>query len=205
MISGINSISTTSLTEMRQQAFNQIDTNQDGSIDKSEIASLIQESSSNLVNSFFSNLDTNQDDLVGTIEFESGMAKLEQQMKQAGGVAGTSGMSAPPSPPDKVFDTADTNKDGIVTKDELAAAIGQGGGNIDELFSQVDTDGDGSITRAEDDAFLAQMDARKEQVNTTDSSTNTGIGEDFQSQMLAALLEGLLSSTSSSTSTSLWA
>jgi Ca2+-binding EF-hand superfamily protein len=203
MISGIKSISTTSLTEMRQQAFNQIDTNQDGSIDKSEIALLIQESSSNLVNSFSSNLDTNQDDLVGTIEFESGMVKLEQQMKQAGGTAGASGMSAPPPPPDKVFDTADTNKDGIVTKDELAAAIGQGGGNIDELFSQVDTDGDGSITRAEDDAFLAQMDARKEQMNTTDSSTNTGIGEDFQSQMLAALMEGLLSSPSSSTS--LWA
>jgi len=188
--------------------FNQIDTNQDGSIDKSEIASLIQENSSNLVNSFFSNMDSNQDELVSAIEFKSGMAKLEQQLKQAGGAAGASGMSAPPPPPDKVFDTADTNKDGIVTKDELAAVIGQGGGNIDELFSQVDTDGNGSITKAEDDAFLAQMETQIQQGNAIDSSTNAGIGQDYQSQMLAALLEGLLSSTGSSshsTSTSLWA
>ncbi len=208
MISGLSSMSSASITEMRQQMFNQIDTNQDGSIDKSEIASLIQESSSKLVNSFFSNLDGDQDDLVSAIEFESGMAKLEQQMKQAGGAAGASGMSASPPPPDKVFDAADTNKDGIVTKDELAAVVGQNGGNLDELFSQVDTDRDGSITRAEDDAFLTQMDARKEQANAADSSTDTGIGQDFQSQMLAALLEGLFSSTSSSgnsTSTSLWA
>jgi hypothetical protein len=68
------------------------------------------------VNSFFSNLDTNQDDLVGAIEFESGMAKLEQQMKQAGGAAGASGMFRPAAPARKVFDTADTNKDGIVTR-----------------------------------------------------------------------------------------
>jgi Ca2+-binding EF-hand superfamily protein len=171
MVSGISSASTASLSALRQQMFNKIDTNGDGSIDKSEMTALIEGNTSSLVSSIFGSQDSDQDGLISQIEFDSTMAQLGQQMKQGGG---TSAASGPPPPPEKVFDTADTNKDGVVTKDELAAVIGDGGGNIDELFSQVDTDGDGSITRAEDNAFLAKMKEGKMGENASSASGMSG-------------------------------
>jgi Ca2+-binding EF-hand superfamily protein len=152
-ISGFGSFSTASLSEMREKMFNQIDTSGDGSIDKSEFAALAQKNSSSLVDELFSNMDTDQDSLVSMIEFDSTLAKLEQQMKK--GDSGMQAMSGMPPPPDKVFDAADTNGDGTVSQDELTALLGEKGADV---FSQVDTDGDGQISRAEDEAFRAKMD-----------------------------------------------
>jgi Ca2+-binding EF-hand superfamily protein len=199
MINGISSSSTASLAEMKQQMFNKIDTNGDGSIDKSEITSMIEENASSLVNTLFGAQDTNQDDLISSIEFESGMAKLGQEMKGTGGMSGAAGKAGPPPPPpDQVFDTADTNEDGVVTKDELAAVMGQNVGDIDKLFSQVDSDGDGSITRTEDEAFRAQMDSQRPQKEASLSGTDSIQAMDFQSQMFTALVQALTASASSS-------
>ena len=155
-ISGFGSFSTASLSEMREKMFNQIDTSGDGSIDKSEFAALAQQNSSSLVDELFSNMDTDQDSLVSMIEFDSTLAKLEQQMKIGdSGMQAMSGMPPPPPPPDEIFDAADTNGDGTVSQDELAAVLGEKGADV---FSQVDTDGDGQISRAEDEAFRAKMD-----------------------------------------------
>ncbi|MDD2710625.1 MAG: EF-hand domain-containing protein [Verrucomicrobiae bacterium] len=55
--------------------------------------------------------------------------------------------------PTQVFDTADVNKDGKVTQEELAKVVP----NASDVFSLVDTDGDGSITKTEDDAWLEKM------------------------------------------------
>ena len=196
MISGISSSSTTSLAELRQQMFNKIDSNGDGSIDKSEMTALIEQNSSTLVSSIFGSQDTNQDSLISQIEFDSGMAKLGQEMKGGKGAHGAQG--TPPPPPEKVFDTADTNKDGVVTREELAAVIGGGkDGNIDNIFSQVDSDGDGVITRSEDNAFLAKMKTQGPS-STTASGTDAGSIQsvDFQSQLFTALVQVLTSSTS---------
>jgi ATP-dependent Clp protease adapter protein ClpS len=158
--------------------------------------------------SIFGSQDTNQDDMIGMIEFESGMAKLGQQMKQEDGLSSASGMSAPPPPPDKVFDTADPNEDGIVTKEELEAVMGKSGGNIDKLFGQIHTDGDGSITRAKDEAFRAKMPERTETSKLSGLGTESRFKVDWQTRMLGALPEGLTAaadSSSKSTSTSLYA
>jgi Ca2+-binding EF-hand superfamily protein len=152
-ISGFGSFSTASLSEMRERMFTQIDTSGDGSIDKSEFAALAQQNSSSLVDELFSNMDTDQDSLVSMIEFDSTLAKLEQQMKK--GDSGMQAMSGMPPPPDQVFDAADTNGDGTVSQEELTAVLGEKGADV---FSQVDTDGDGQISRAEDEAFRAKMD-----------------------------------------------
>lgn len=206
MISGISSLSTSALSEMRQQLFNKIDTNADGSIDKTEMAALIEENTSSMVSSIFGNVDTDQNDLISQIEFDSGLAKLGQEMKNSDTLSGASGSSAPPPPPEKVFDTADTNEDGVVSKDELAAVMGGNGGNIDELFSQVDTDGDGSITRAEDESFREKMADRMEQGSAPGTDATAGFGQEWQSKMLSALLQGLAgTSGSSGESTSLYA
>jgi Ca2+-binding EF-hand superfamily protein len=155
MVSGVSSFSSStaaSLAEMRQKMFKSVDTNSDGSIDKTEMSALFQKNSSSIVDSLFSGLDANQDDLISMIESDAGLAKLGQSIKNSGdGMAGPAGMP----PPDKVFDTADVDGDGSVTKAELATVIGDGG--ADELFSKIDTDGDNLISRAEDDTFRASM------------------------------------------------
>ena len=156
MVSGISSYSTASISEMRQQLLSQIDTNSDGSIDKTEMATLIQQNTNTLVDSLFGKLDTDVDGLISLIQSNSDLAKLGQQMKHGGDMSAASG-TQPPPPPEKVFDMADTNEDGVVSKEELAAVMGANGGDIGELFGKVDTDGDGLISRSEDEDFRKQM------------------------------------------------
>ncbi|MEI7638783.1 MAG: EF-hand domain-containing protein [Syntrophus sp. (in: bacteria)] len=155
MVSGVSSFSSStaaSLAEMRQKMFKSVDTNSDGSIDKTEMSALFQQNTSSIVDSLFTGLDANQDDLISMIESDASLAKLGQSIKNSGdGMAGVSGMP----PPDKVFDAADTDGDGSVTKEELASVIGEGG--ADELFSKIDTDGDSLISRAEDETFRESM------------------------------------------------
>lgn len=207
MINGISSRAA-SLAEMRQAMFNKIDTSGDGSIDKSEITALIEQNTSTLVEGLFGTLDSDEDGLISQIESDSGLAKLGQQMKHGG--AGMSGISGtqPPPPPEKVFDTADVNEDGVVSKDELSAVMGQNGGNIDELFSKVDTDGDGVISRAEDETFRQQMTERMPPKEIADSGTTdvSAFSQSWQSELFGALLTSLTASAGSAVeSTSLYA
>ncbi len=154
MVSGISGMSTSSLTEMRQKMFDQIDTNGDGSLDKSEIAALIEQNTSSMVDNIFAQMDTDGDSAISRIESNAEMSKLGQEMKGRGpGMQGTQG----PPPPEDVFETADTDGDGMVSEDELAAVMGAEGTDISQLFSEVDTDGDGLISKTEDEAFRAQM------------------------------------------------
>ena len=188
--------------------FNKIDTNSDGSIDKTELSALIQEHSqdaSSLVDKIFSDQDTNQDGLISQVESDSSLAKLGQEMTSGSGMSAMSGM--PPSP-EKIFDTADTNKDGFVSKDELSAVMGKDGGKIDKLFSKVDTDGDGLISRTDDETFRKQMTERMQQNESVNTGTNdiSNFSQSWQSKMFDALLKGLTAATSSSReSTSLYA
>lgn len=155
MVSGVSSFSSStaaSLAEMRQKMFNSVDTNSDGSIDKTEMSALFQQDTTSIVDSLFSGLDANQDDLISMIESDAGLAKLGKSIKNSGdGMKGMAGMP----PPDKVFDTADVDGDGSMTKEELAAVIGDG--SASQLFGKIETDGDGLISRAEDDTFLGSM------------------------------------------------
>jgi Ca2+-binding EF-hand superfamily protein len=207
MISGISSSSATSLAEMRRTIFNKIDTSGDGSIDKKEITALIEQNTSTLVEGLFGNLDSDHDGLISQIESDSGLAKLEQQMKHSGiGMPAASG-AQPPPPPEKVFDTADVNKDGVVSKEELSAVMGQNGGNIDELFSKVDTDGDGFISRTEDETFREQMDPMQAKAAADSGTTDiSGLSQSWQNELFGALLKGLTASAGSVVeSTSLYA
>jgi Ca2+-binding EF-hand superfamily protein len=207
MVSGVSSFSTASLSEMRQKMLNQIDTNGDGSIDKSEMTTFVQKNTSSIADELFNNLDTDKDNLISQIESKSGLAKLGQEMKKGG--AGMSGVSGPPPPPpDKVFETADTNEDGMVSKDELSAVMGSNGDDISKLFNEVDTDGDGLISKTEDEAFRAKMPEQMPQNVSSTSSTNgvADVSQDWQSGLFNALLNSLFASASSTdNSTSLYA
>ncbi|MCE5262385.1 MAG: EF-hand domain-containing protein [Deltaproteobacteria bacterium] len=204
MVSGISSSSTfnaAALSEMWQKMFNKIDTKGDGSIDKTEMTTFLQQNNTQDISSFvdevFSNLDTNQDDLISQIESNSVLAKLEHEKK--GGGTHMAAMSGMPPAPEKVFDTADTNKDGVVSKDELAAVIGQSAEDIDEIFSKVDTDGDGLISRTEDETFREQMTTRIQQNESANSGTNDigSFGQSWQRELFDVLLKGLTATAGS--------
>jgi Ca2+-binding EF-hand superfamily protein len=199
-ISGLGSFNAASLSAMRQKMFNQIDSNGDGSIDKSELSALSGQKASSLVDEIFGKMDTDQDSLVSMIEFDAILAKLEQRMN-----SGDAGMSGMPPPADKVFDTADANGDGSVTQDELTAVLGQKGADV---FSQVDTDGDGKISRTEDEAFRAKLDDQMKQNASSDSGMDTisSSDQDWKSMLFEALVKGLTAySSTSSDSSSLYA
>ncbi len=155
MVSGISNFSTASLSEISKQILSKVDTNGDGAIGKTEIVDLIQQNMDTIVNGIFGNFDTDQDGIINRIESDSGMAKLGQEMKNIGGVLAASG-SPNPAPLEKVFDTADTNKDGVVSKEELVALM-QNGSYIDNLFSKVDTNSDGLISLIEGETLRKQI------------------------------------------------
>jgi Ca2+-binding EF-hand superfamily protein len=185
---------------MWQKMFNKIDTNGDGSIDKAEMSTLVQQNTSSLVDEIFSKQDTDQNGLISLIESNSALEKLGQEMKNSSGISVASGSSHHPPPPERVFDAADTNKDGVVSKEELAAAMGLNEGDIDKLFSKVDTNGDGLISRTEDETFRKQMTAQMQQKETANSGTNdiNSIGQSWQSGIFDALLKGLSAAAGSS-------
>lgn len=54
----------------------------------------------------------------------------------------------------KMFEEADTNKDGKLTKDEMRASHDK---RIDKMFSELDTDKSGDLTKAELDAGRDKM------------------------------------------------
>jgi Ca2+-binding EF-hand superfamily protein len=113
MVSGIissSSFSTASISEMMQQVCDKIDTNSDGSIDETEMSSLIKLATSSLVDAIFSKQDAGpeigQESLISLIESNSGLAKLGQEIKGGDDLSAASGTL---QPIEKVFDTFDTN------------------------------------------------------------------------------------------------
>jgi Ca2+-binding EF-hand superfamily protein len=54
----------------------------------------------------------------------------------------------------KVIDAADTNGDGTVSLEELAASLGSDSSSLSDAFGKVDSDGDGQISSSELDAGL---------------------------------------------------
>jgi Ca2+-binding EF-hand superfamily protein len=61
-----------------------------------------------------------------------------------------------------IVDAADTNGDGTVSLEEMAAALGAESAELSDAFSSLDTDGDGQLTTAEIDSGLkANAPARR--------------------------------------------
>lgn len=66
------------VTSIWQNLFNKIDTNGDGSIDKTEMESIVSKSGLS-VEDIFSKLDTDQDGVIGKNDFEEALSKLRAQ------------------------------------------------------------------------------------------------------------------------------
>jgi Ca2+-binding EF-hand superfamily protein len=124
--------------------------------------------------------------------------------------AATTQTPRPQGPPDpakmaqKLFQEADANGDGKVTKDELAAAMakhehgghhhhggsksgdssGSGSNPLDALFSSADANGDGSLTEAELQAALQKRFQQQQQVTGYSQSGGTTTSSSSSSQTI---------------------
>jgi hypothetical protein len=140
---------------IRQQVGEGMAVGAKGATDAAGISGLIRESTAAMASAGAGTLIANRDLLLGMLEAGAVLASLARQMKLEDLKKDIISVMPPPS--DRVFATADTDKDGHVSRDELAAVIG--GDGADKLFGIIDTDGDELISRGEDAAFREERQA----------------------------------------------
>ncbi len=145
-ISSSNSLYQSLMTQMRQQMYNSMDTDGNGSVSKTEFTNLASGSSTTSdVDALFSQIDTDGDGSITSGEFDSAMNTMGYPPPPFGDVS-----SADLS--QQLFSTYDTDADGQLSSDELSemtAAGPEGGPSADELIANLDTDGNGTLSEAE--------------------------------------------------------
>jgi Ca2+-binding EF-hand superfamily protein len=204
MVSGISgygsSYDAASIYQMRQNFFNQIDQNGDGSIDKTELTSILSTNTKGTsADDIFSKLDTNQDGTIGKEEFEAALAKMEQNMEQnRPPMMGAMGKS-----PENLFSSIDTNGDGSLDATELKASAPADGPSADDMISKLDTNKDGVISK---DEFLAGAPKAEQEKNTSNSdltansSSNTDDLKSKLTEMLLSMYKALSNDSGTSSS-----
>ena len=193
------------VTAMWQALFKKIDTNSDGSIDKTEMQSILSNDAAS-VEDIFTKLDSDQDGVIGKNEYEEALSKIRTQ-QPPGPPPG--GRMEPPSP-EEIFNQMDQDGDGSISKEELKSAMAQmsqNGPSVDEIFEEADTDDDGVISRAESDAHLKKMEEERKGGPPPDLAMKDGSNElNWESMMIERLLKNYdLASSESTESKSLYA
>jgi Ca2+-binding EF-hand superfamily protein len=151
---------TAALSQMRQQLFAKIDTDEDGGIDKAEFlkGAGVSESSTDsakekLATQLFENFDSDSDGKLSQDELETGFQKLSDAMRATLIQQQEASRPQPPSPEDMLA-KLDSNSDGGVDESEFIAGAPQDGrgpseSQLREMFASFDSDGDGSLTADE--------------------------------------------------------
>ena len=203
-ISGISSASSawSGMSSARASArsekmFAKVDTDGSGSVDTTELQSMLDDISSKTGNTLgsasdlMSTMDTDGSGTLSKDELDTGMKSLmpppsstldfAQQQGGMGGMGDMDGMPPPPPPPDGVSassdsssgtsstDPLDTNGDGVVSAEERAAGALQDA--VTSLFAAADTDGDKSISKSEADTLKQKMDAVLEGLQSASASS----------------------------------
>ncbi len=117
-----------------------LDTNKDGFVDRNEFRAGEE--------ALFQSIDANHDGVISQDEFNAVLQRVTAKRASATAPADQSQTQPPAaakSPANKgarLFARIDTNKDGVISRDEYLAAG-------DKLFARCDKDGDGKITQGE--------------------------------------------------------
>jgi Ca2+-binding EF-hand superfamily protein len=203
-IGGSGQFDASAISQMRQNFFNKIDQNSDGSINKTEFADSLEGMEGVNADDIFSKLDTNSDNSISKDELNAAMDKMDEQMKKnppppppmgGSGTDNKTSASSDETKSNKIFDSLDTNKDGYVSITELMAAHDEKTAN--KIMAEVDTDKDGKISKNENDAFLKKMQENMQsKVSGTDFSTENSTT--FQQDLLIKLIESINANSGSS-------
>jgi Ca2+-binding EF-hand superfamily protein len=180
-IGGFGQFDTSMISQMRQNFFNKLDSNGDGSIDKTEFADVFSGTSGTSADDIFSKQDANGDGSISKDEMNAAMDKMDEQMKKnsppmgmMGGI-GPSGTSTSSSSDDEtsgIFDSLDTDKDGSVSISELLAATGDKS-TANKIMNEIDSNKDGKISKDENDAFLKSVQEKMQAASTDENSSSS--------------------------------
>lgn len=202
-------------TKMQERLFSKADTDGNGSIDKTELAALMEStsgsngsSSSVSADELFSQMDGDGDGQITQQEATDAASKLLEDLQSQfmqSGMGAMAGMPPPPPPPEggsgetdeeDMFSSIDTDGDGNISKAELSAffeSAPAGNGqapSVDDIFSRDDSDGDSLISK---DEFMAAMEARKgEHPGRSGSSSQGQTSSEQSSNGSDAMVEALL-------------
>lgn len=217
-------LSTQSVDDLTSSLMTAGDANGDGKMSASELSSALAanapegapaDASSKMASDIMSALDTDGDGSLSSSEISSAIttAAADESSTQAmrghhhhhggpppsGGAEGSSGSSG-------VFESLDTNKDGTVSAEELAAAGGSGAADgtsaAADMVKAADQNGDGTLSGGE---FTAMLDHGKS-TGTDASSTLASLMQGSTAaadlmQKLLAQLDAAMTTTSASSTT----
>jgi Ca2+-binding EF-hand superfamily protein len=224
-------LSTQSVDDVANSVMSAGDTDGDGLMSTSELTSALSanapsdapaDASSKMASDIMSALDTDGDGSLSTDEISTAISNAAsdsastQAMRgpppgppPSGGEGGGAGGASGSSGSSGVFESLDTNQDGVVSAEELAAA--NGGDSTDattsaasDLIKAADQDGDGSLSGGE---FYAMLDQSKDSTSSTDSTSSLAslisgstAAADLMQKLLAQLDTALTSSDSKASS-----
>lgn len=215
-------LSTQSVDDVASAVMSAGDTDGDGLLSASEISTALSanapsdapaDASGKMASDIVSALDSDGDGSLSTSEISTAISNAASSDSSAQATRGP-----PPGPPPSggaggssgVFESLDTNQDGVVSAEELAAANGSDSTDAttsaaSDLIKAADQDGDGSLSGGE---FYAMLDQSKD-TSTTDSTSSltsllsgSTVAADLMQKLLAQLDTALTSSSSSSTANS---
>jgi Ca2+-binding EF-hand superfamily protein len=216
-------LKTQSVDDLTKSVMSVGDTDGDGKMSASELSSALAanapegapaDASSKMASDIMSALDTDGDGSLSSSEISSAIttAAADQSSAQAmrghhghhggpppaGGAGGASGSSG-------VFESLDTNKDGTVSAEELAAANSGGTDATNaasDLIKTADQDGDGTLSGGEFAAMLDQGKAAGADASSTFASLMSGstAAADLMQKLLAQLDAAMTTSSASSSS-----
>ncbi|MFO1435922.1 MAG: EF-hand domain-containing protein [Gammaproteobacteria bacterium] len=180
--------------QMAENLFSKLDTDGQGSIDKSELTSALSGSSSTNdtsgVDALFSKLDGDSDGKVSKQELTDALKQFDSQMRS---MRMNEMRDMPPSPPPNGDGSEDS--DPGLTKDqltsmanELSSKDSKGADLFSKLaanFSTADSNGDGRVTR---DEAMAYDQSSSKDGNSSSSSSSTDLSEQVMKQ-IAQLLQ----------------
>ncbi len=169
MVGGIGKYSgfdSASISQYRQNMFNKIDADGNGSITKSELEAVAGSTTSNIsIADLISALDSDGDGAISKSESDAALNAAEQRMglgdfssnlNMAGGSGRLNNSSV--SSADDFFSAIDTNGDDSIDTTEMQTFLTENGMEFDQaIFDSIDADSDGVISKSEMETMRANM------------------------------------------------